>query len=100
MYYLFFIIYTSSDLVLSYILAWSPLIDAKDSRGQTALHITVKMCEKYERTRSIRQLLLMGASRYEKDDQGNTPTDLAFDYIKNINFRKEVLAILVNINFC
>jgi len=40
----------------------------------------------------------MGASRFEKDDQGNTPTDLAFDYIKNANFRNEVLAILVILN--
>ena len=67
---------------MSYILAWNPDVDASDTEGLRPLHLAVRVSEDIRSTRSIKHLLIRGASRNVKDSTGKTPLDYA-QQIKN-----------------
>ena len=57
-----------------YILASNPIaLDLKDNEGQTPLHLAAS----YGNTRIVRRLLLKGANRYLKNNEGKTPERIA-----------------------
>ena len=64
-------------MALSYILAWNPIIDMPDSQGLRPLHLAVKASEDLKSTRSIKHLLIRGASRSVHDLKGKYPMDFA-----------------------
>ncbi len=64
--------YSRSELALNYLLALGPNIQASDKRGQTPLHLAVKSVEILKSTRPVRALLLKGADRSIKDNEGKT----------------------------
>ena len=49
----------------------------KDQDGFTPLHLTVKAAEKLQSGRPLRALLMKGAKRDVRDNNGKTPYDLA-----------------------
>ena len=67
--------FTRSEMALNYILSMKPDLEAQDSFGFTPLHIAVTCAEKLGSTRTVKALLLRGASRETKDTAGKTPLD-------------------------
>lgn len=62
--------YSNSETVTEYILASNQTnLDLKDIDGQTPLHLAAS----YGNTRIVRRLLLKGANRYLKNNEGKTP---------------------------
>lgn len=62
--------YSNSETVTEYILASNQVnLDLKDIEGQTPLHLAAS----YGNTRIVRRLLLKGANRYLKNNEGKTP---------------------------
>lgn len=59
--------FTRSEMALNYILSMKPDLEAQDSFGFTPLHIAVTCAEKLGSTRTVKALLLRGASRTSKD---------------------------------
>ena len=51
-------------------------INAKDNVGNTPLHLAVKSAEHFPNTRSIKELLIKGASRNNRDIHGKRPVEL------------------------
>ena len=68
--------FTRSELSLNYILSLNPNLEAKDTFGFTALHIAITTAEKMQSTRSVKSLLLRGASREARDNKGRRPVDV------------------------
>jgi ankyrin repeat protein len=67
--------FTRSEMALNYILSMKPNLEVKDSFGFTPLHIAVTCADKLGSTRTVKALLLRGASRNSKDLNGKTPLD-------------------------
>jgi ankyrin repeat protein len=61
---------------LGYLLAWAPLLNQQDVEGLTPLHLAVRFVDQSENTRSVRLILLRGASKTVKDKNGRMPIDL------------------------
>ena len=55
--------FSGSDTAIYYLLAWGLNINAKDNAGNTPLHLAVKSADHFPSTRSIKELLIKGASR-------------------------------------
>ena len=55
--------FAGAELALSYIVAWGADVNAIDSKGLSPLHLAVKSAEDLRSTKSIKQLLIKGASR-------------------------------------
>lgn len=64
--------YSRSEDALSYLLALGPDLSAKDQKGYTPLHLAVKSVEQLKSTRPVRALLIKGADRSIKDNEGLT----------------------------
>ena len=47
----------------------------KDSKGLTALHLSVKSASDNRSSKSIKQLLIKGADRNARDNEGKKPID-------------------------
>ena len=67
--------YSRSEVSLNYLLAMSPDLEAQDQKGFTPLHLAVKSVEVLKSTRPVRALLLKGANRLAKDNEGRTAAD-------------------------
>jgi len=62
---------------MSYLLAWKGIdINPKDRRGMTPLHLAVRAVQTLKWTTSVRFLLIAGADRSAKDNDGKTPWDI------------------------
>ncbi|CDW81974.1 dhhc zinc finger domain containing protein [Stylonychia lemnae] len=72
-------VYSRSEVALNYILSLNPDLAAKDSKGHTALHLAVKSVEHLKSTRPVRSLLLKGADREAKDNEGRKARDYISD---------------------
>lgn len=62
--------YSRSEFALSYLLAMNPELNALDNSGFTPLHLAVKSVGELKSTRPVRALLLKGARRDVKNQQG------------------------------
>ncbi|CDW88101.1 dhhc zinc finger domain containing protein [Stylonychia lemnae] len=85
--------FEGSDTAIYYLLAWNIEINARDLNGNTPLHLAVRSAEKFQNTRSIKELLIKGADIDLKEKQQKSSSDLA-DTINNINLREEIKSIL------
>ena len=80
-----------SPISISYLLANKDVnIDAQDNWGQTPLHKAVK---KYD-LRVIKQLLVKGAKRNIKDENGMTPMDIAQEILGGYEILKPTLKLV------
>ncbi len=68
--------FRQSEIALGYLLAWGPDLNKQDVEGLTPLHLAVRFVDQSENTRSVRLILLRGASKSVKDNNGRTPMDL------------------------
>eukprot|EP00354_Favella_ehrenbergii_P011337 CAMPEP_0170456526 /NCGR_PEP_ID=MMETSP0123-20130129/4129_1 /TAXON_ID=182087 /ORGANISM="Favella ehrenbergii, Strain Fehren 1" /LENGTH=187 /DNA_ID=CAMNT_0010720029 /DNA_START=892 /DNA_END=1454 /DNA_ORIENTATION=- len=68
--------YSHSEIALSYLLAWGPSLNTQDQDGYTPLHLAVKSVDQVESTRPVRFLLIKGAEKNIRDNQGQSPADL------------------------
>ena len=68
--------YSSSEVALSYLLAWDPELNIRDEEGYTPLHLAVKSVDIVESTRPVRFLMIRGADKTVTDNQGLTPLGL------------------------
>ena len=68
--------YSNSEVALSYLLAWRPDLNVRDNDGFTPLHLAVKSVDTVESTRPVRFLLIRGANKTIRDNQGRAPIDL------------------------
>ncbi len=73
---LHWVCYSKSEIALCYLLAWQRYLDDPDIQGYTALHLAVKSVDALKSTRPVRSLLIRGASREAKDNEGRRPIDL------------------------
>ena len=78
--------FSNSEVALVYLLGWyhKDKLNSKDQDGYTPLHLTVKSADQLGSGRPLRALLMKGAIRDIRDNNGNTPYDLADD----LNSRK------------
>ena len=77
-----------------YLLGWGVEINAKTDSGQTALHFAVKHAEKFGDMRSIKELLMKGADRSCRDNNGILPIDLIEDNVRNDETKQILRALL------
>lgn len=68
--------FSGSDTAIYYLLAWGMDINAQDNAGNTPLHLAVKSADHFPSTRSIKELLIKGASRTIRDSKGRRPIDM------------------------
>ena len=74
-------------------LAWSPQTNLADAAGKTPLHLAVKNFEESQSRRNIKLLLLEGANRHQRDQDGLSPVDLV-GQLSNENEREELAGIM------
>ena len=66
----------NSYMSVHYLLAWGANINAQDKAGYTPLHLAVKAASRSQTDYLILKLIMKGASKIIKDNQGRTPLDL------------------------
>ena len=65
--------FAQSEISLLYLLSWVNNLDLRDCDGFTALHLAVMSVESLGTTRPVRSLLIRGAGRHIRDNQGRKP---------------------------
>ena len=65
--------YSRAEVALNYLLSMNPKLEVKDMKGFTPLHLAVKSVEILKSSRPVRALLLKGANRSAKDNEGKIP---------------------------
>ena len=68
--------YSKSEVALVYLLSYVEKLDDQDVEGYTPLHLAVKSVETLKTTRPVRALLMRGAPRNIRDNNGMIPADL------------------------
>lgn len=71
--------YAKAEFALSYILAMNPQLEVQDQEGYTPLHLAIKAVPDLKSTRSIRALLLKGASRHTRNNELKPPLEMIPD---------------------
>ena len=73
--------FSNSEVALIYLLAWweKDKLNMQDIDGFTPLHFVVKAADELQSGRPLRALLMKGATRDVKDNNGQTPYDLCED---------------------
>lgn len=67
--------HSSSEVAISYLLGWNAPVNLRDANGLTPLHLAVRSADDSENLKHIKYLLIKGANRNIKDNQGNLPID-------------------------
>lgn len=65
-----------ADEAIYYLLAWTNAINQQDHLGFTPLHTAIDNINRYSHYRPLKEMLIKGASRVLKDNQGRTPLDI------------------------
>ena len=86
--------YSESEVALSYIVAWNPKLDIRDSEGYTPLHLAIKTVDHVDSTRPVRFLLVRGAKIDVRDKKGRLPLDLIKE-VKNRDLAADLVKMLV-----
>ena len=86
-------------MALSYLLSMKPELEVQDEQGFTPLHLAVKNGAAGNSTRSVRALLLKGASRSTKDNSGNKAINV-IDKNLSKELRSELKAMLKTPTYC
>ena len=85
--------FSASESALGYILALDPDVNVQDYDGLTPLHLAIRSAEELRSTRMVKHLLIRGASRDIRDNNGRLPADVA-DEISFPELREEIKDIL------
>lgn len=70
-----------SHTVVNYLLAWGADVNAKDSSGNSPLHLAISEASKSKEYSTIKMLLFKGANVNTKDLTGRTPMDLLDNFL-------------------
>lgn len=73
---LHWVCYSKSEVAQCYLLSWQSELNDPDIEGYTPLHLAVKSVESLKSTRPVKSLLIRGASREARDNNGRRPIDL------------------------
>ena len=78
--------FSNCEVALVYLLGWynKEMLNMKDCDGYTPLHLTVKSADQLGSGRPLRALLMKGAIRNIRDNNGQ----LAYDLAEELNSRK------------
>jgi len=87
--------YSRSEVALKYILSLNPNLEARDSKGNTALHLAVKSVEQLKSTRPVRALLLKGSDREAQDNEGRKARSFISDNLPH-PIKRDLKNILVS----
>ena len=68
--------YLNKEIALTYLIAWGANVNAQDTENNTPLHLAVLTSEGVQETRWVKILLLKGAKRELKNNQGQIPQEL------------------------
>ena len=68
--------YLNKEVSLSYLIAWGANVNAQDTEMNTPLHLAVLASEAVKETRWVKILLIKGAKRDIKNNDGSTPRNL------------------------
>ena len=74
---LHYAVFTHSEEVLTYILAWEPLLNVQDLEGDTPLHLAVKAADQSYSTRILAALLAAGIDKTIRNKKEQTAMDMA-----------------------
>jgi palmitoyltransferase len=85
--------FAGSDTAIYYLQSWGSKVNAQDNVGNTPLHLAVRSADHFPNTRSIKELLIKGASRSITEENGLKPIDLV-DEIEDEQKRRELLELL------
>lgn len=85
--------FAGSETAIYYLQSWGSKVNAQDNVGNTPLHLAVRSAEHFPTTRSIKELLIKGASRDIKEENGLKPIDLVAE-IENEALRIELTQLL------
>ena len=85
--------FAGSDTAIYYLQSWGRKVNAQDNVGNTPLHLAVRSADHFPNTRSIKELLIKGASRSITEENGLKPIDLV-DEIEDEQKRRELLELL------
>jgi len=91
--------YSKSEVALCYLLAWVQNVDCQDVEGLTPLHLAVKSVETLKSSRPVRTLLIRGANRDVKDNNGKTPIEHV-ENISNLVLQNELRSMLKEPHDC
>jgi ankyrin repeat protein len=73
-------------------------VNAQDNVGNTPLHLAVRSADHFPNTRSIKELLIKGASRDITEENGLKPIDLV-DEIEDEQKKRELAELLKDPGF-
>lgn len=73
-------------------------MNAQDNVGNTPLHLAVRSADHFPNTRSIKELLIKGASRDITEENGLKPIDLV-DEIEDEQKKRELTELLKDPGF-
>jgi ankyrin repeat protein len=90
--------FAGSDTAIYYLQSWGSQVNAKDNVGNTPLHLAIRSADHFPNTRSIKELLIKGASRDIKEKTGLRPIDLV-DEVEDETKRTELKELLKDPGF-
>ena len=88
--------YLDEEITMAYLLAWGADINASDKVGNTPLHLSVVSSEYAKSTRCTKLLLLRGARRDTRNNNGHRPIDL----VKTSSVEGDLRSMLKNPKYC
>lgn len=93
--------FSNSEVALVYLLGWyeKDKLNMKDQDGFTPLHLAVKSADQLQSGRPVRALLMKGATRDVRDNNGQTPHDLA-DMLNGRRLAREIKEALTSDTTC
>ena len=93
--------FSNSEVALVYLLGWyhKSKLNSKDQDGFTPLHLAVKSADQLQSGRPVRALLMKGAIRDVRDNNGQTPHDLA-DQLNGRRLAREIKEALTSDTTC
>lgn len=93
--------FSNSEVALVYLLGWyhKSKLNMRDQDGYTPLHLTVKSADQLKSGRPLRALLMKGALRDIRDQNGQTPFDLA-EQLQSRKLAREIKDSLTSDTAC
>ena len=85
--------FAGSDTAIYYLQSWGSQVNVQDKAGNTPLHLAVRSADHFPNTRSLKELLIKGASRDIKENSGKKAIELVSE-VEDEQKRKELTELL------